>query len=258
MLALFIFLLGISIGSFLNVVILRTQKKESWFGRSCCPHCQKQLLSRDLIPIFSFFFLKRQCRFCQTPISWQYPLVEYFTGFLFLFIFLKYTQGWFLSPMQIAFWGTFFLRDLIFILFLIVLFVYDLKYFFILDRFTIPGIVIALSFNVFLGFSFFSLLSGLVVLSGFFLLQFLFSKGTWVGGGDIRMGALMGSMLGLEQSLVALFLSYLIGALFGIALLLTKKATRKTQIPFGTFLAIGTFLVLFFGNQLIEWYLRMV
>ena len=258
MMALFIFFLGMSVGSFLNVVMLRTYKGQSWLGRSQCAVCKHVLSARDLIPLFSFFLLKRQCRFCQTPISWQYPLVECFTGFLFLLFFLKYTQGWFLSPMQIAFWGTFFLRDLIFILFLIVLFVYDLKYFFILDRFTIPGIVIALSFNVFLGFSFFSLLSGLVVLSGFFLLQFLFSKGTWVGGGDIRMGALMGSMLGLEQSLVALFLSYLIGALFGIALLLTKKATRKTQIPFGTFLAIGTFLVLFFGHQVIKWYLRMI
>ena len=99
------------------------------------------------------------------------------------------------------------------------------------------------------------MLLGAAALGGFFLLQFAVSKGKWIGGGDIRMGMLMGFMLGLVHGLAALFVAYVLGAIVGAYLLLTKKATRKTQLPFGTFLALGTVIILLFGRPLVGWYI---
>ena len=93
------------------------------------------------------------------------------------------------------------------------------------------------------------------MIGGFFLAQFLFSSGRWIGGGDIRMGVLMGCMFGLANGLVALFLSYLLGSLTAITLLVLKKADRKTQIPFGTFLSIASVTVLLTGTRILDWYL---
>lgn len=127
---------------------------------------------------------------------------------------------------------------------------------YILDRFTIPAIIIAIILNLWIGvIPALSLITGAVVLGGFFYLQFIISNGAWVGGGDIRMGALMGLMLGLNQGLVALFLAYLLGAIIGVMLLLSKRVGRKTPIAFGTFMAIGTVVILFFGNAPLQWYL---
>jgi prepilin signal peptidase PulO-like enzyme (type II secretory pathway) len=102
-----------------------------------------------------------------------------------------------------------------------------------------------------------SLFIGAVVIGGFFYLQFVISSGAWVGGGDIRMGALMGLMLGLTQGLVALFIAYLLGAVVGVMLILVKRVKRKTPIAFGTFLAIGTAIILFFGGVPLQWYLSL-
>jgi len=101
------------------------------------------------------------------------------------------------------------------------------------------------------------MLFGALVIGGFFFLQFYLSNGKWIGGGDIRMGVLMGLMLGLRNGLVALFLAYVIGAAIGLVMLATKKADMKTRVPFGTFLVLGTLLVLMVGERLIGWYLGL-
>ena len=101
------------------------------------------------------------------------------------------------------------------------------------------------------------MLLGALVIGGFFLIQWLLSKGKWIGDGDIRMGVLMGLMLGLENGLVALFIAYILGAAIGVILLVSKKARMKTQIPFGTFLALATFVSLLFGEQILNWYLSL-
>jgi prepilin signal peptidase PulO-like enzyme (type II secretory pathway) len=254
------FLVGLCVGSFLNVVIIRTAGGESWGGRSHCRSCKAQLTIVDLVPVASFLALKGKCRHCGEAVSPQYPLVEFATGLLFLLVVLKWPvadwiMGWgFHAIPEPALLRTAILetiRDFAFVSVLVVLFVYDLRYYLILDRFTVPAMIFAFVANAYLGVPIASLLLGAAVGGGFFLLQYVISRGTWIGGGDIRMGVLMGLMLGFEKTLLALFVAYALGAVVGIFLLLTKRADLKTQVPFGTFLAASTLLMIAAGEPLI-------
>lgn len=255
--ALLAFVIGLSVGSFLNVVILRTNAGSSFGGRSRCLSCQAQIAPKDLIPVLSFIALRGKCRSCGERISWQYPLVEFGTGLLFFVFYLRFMYGFGLppelSPMQSV---AFFLRDLAFVTSLMLLFVYDLKYYLILDRFTVPAMAIAFAFNVWVGtFHPYDLLSGGLILGGFFLAQYLFSKGRWIGGGDIRLGVLMGFMLGWKDALGALFIAYALGAVVGLFLIQREKAAWQTQVPFGTFLTLATLVMLLFGRPILTWYM---
>ncbi|MFH1142560.1 MAG: prepilin peptidase [Candidatus Uhrbacteria bacterium] len=258
---LFIFLIGICVGSFLNVLVFRTHEQKSLVrSRSKCQKCEMAIAWYDLVPVLSFFLLRQRCRHCKSAISWQYPLVELATGLLFVLVFLFHFDaltGVFPATDTLPAIIPFLVRDLIFSIFLIVLFVYDFKYQLLLDRFTIPAMVVALLINLFLGVSIWSMLMGAIMIGGFFFVQWFLSKGKWIGDGDIRMGTLMGLMLGLTQGLVALFLAYILGAAVGVVLLVSKKARMKTQIPFGTFLAVATFVALLWGEQILQWYLGM-
>ncbi len=248
-----IFLLGLSAGSFLNVVIDRIYRNESFVGgRSHCPRCNTKLASRDLIPLVSFLFLKGKCRTCKKSISLQYPLVELATGVLFVLEYLRMITGVWWPTEAVAHPLLFFGRDLIFLSTLVIIFVYDLRYMLILDRITVPAILFALGANMFLGLSLYNMLLGALVIGGFFLLQFVLSRGTWVGGGDIRLGVLMGVMLGLKSGLVALFSSYVFGAIVVILLLLLKRKAFKAEIAFGPFLVIGTYFALIFGDYVVQ------
>ncbi|MBI5370145.1 prepilin peptidase [Candidatus Uhrbacteria bacterium] len=244
-----LFLLGVCIGSFLNVVIFRVPEGlPVWRGRSHCLNCQTPIRPLDLIPVVSFFLLRGRCRGCHQTISWQYPVVELSLGLLFVLVAVFSPDGLVSIPLLV--------RNLIFVTSLTLIFVYDLRYLAIIDRFTIPAMVIAVILNLWFGLvSPVSMLLGALVLGGFFYGQFALSRGTWVGGGDIRLGALMGFMLGLTQGLVALFIAYVAGAIFGLGLLALKKANRKTPIPFGTFLSIATVVMLLLGDAPLHWYL---
>lgn len=242
-----VFLAGLCVGSFLNVVILRTREGTSFVGgRSRCMSCEVELGPAELVPVLSYVALRGRCRSCAAPISMQYPLVEFFTGILFLAFFF-HDASWAL-----------FARDVVFVAFLVIVFVYDLRYMEILDRFTVPAMGVALLANIYLGMDPRSLVVGAAVIGGFFLVQYAISRGRWIGAGDIRMGFLMGFMLGLPHGLAALFLAYLVGALFGIFLIATKRADGKTPLPFGTFLALATVAVLLFGTQIVDWYLGWI
>ena len=239
-----IFIFGLIVGSFLNCVIYRLEEGKSFLkGRSFCPHCKHKLIWQDLIPIFSFLILRGKCRYCQKKISWQYPTIEIATGLLFLSIFIFH----------------FSIFNLIIACFLIIIFVYDLKHYIIPDKVIYPAIIIALIFN----FQFlivnefpifkFSILSALGA-AAFFLLIVLISRGKWMGVGDIKLAFLMGLILGFPNILVALFLAFFIGAIMGIGLIATGKKTLKSEVPFGPFLVAGTFLALFWGQDVINWY----
>lgn len=243
------FVFGVCIGSFLNVIVLRTYTKESIVrGRSKCTYCHTKIRAFDLVPILSFLFLRGVCRACKQKIDWQYLIVEFVTACLFVLVFLR-SNFFHVSSLETA-------RDLIFVCTLVLIFVYDYRYMIIPDRFTFPAIIFASIVNISLHtVSISSMLIGAIIIGGFFLAQFLFSNGRWIGGGDIRMGILMGCMFGLANGLVALFLSYVFGSLIGISLLLLKKVDRKTQIPFGTFLTAGSVVVLLTGTQILDWYL---
>ena len=248
-----IFILGLIVGSFLNCVIYRLQTDESFLkGRSFCPNCKHTLSWQDLIPVFGFIILKGKCRYCQNKISLQYPLVELATGILFVLI-LYYN---FPNLLVTGYW-------LLVTCFLIIIFVYDLKHYIIPDKVIYPAIIIALLYNIFYSllithnskFLIQSLLSALGA-ALFFLLIVLISRGRWMGVGDIKLAFLMGLFLAFPKILIALFLAFFTGAIIGLELIIAGKKKMKSEVPFGPFLVAGTFLSLFFGEQIIDWYLN--
>lgn len=250
----FVFALGLVIGSFLNCFVYRLEKKEKITGRSFCPGCKNKLSWRDLVPVFSFFALKRKCRHCKVKISWQYPLVELATAIVFLLIFSA--QGGLIFNWQ--------LFNLVFLLYiassLIAIFVYDLKHYLIPDKILLPAIVITFFYRLLEAESFYGLLDYLLAIlpgAGFFLLIFLISKGQWIGFGDVKLAILMGLILGVQKTLLALFLSFFSGAIIGLILIVAKNRGLKSEIPFGPFLIMGTFAAILWGSGMIEWYLQL-
>jgi len=252
-----IFVFGLSIGSFLNCVIYRLALPNFFWknlgglkGRSYCPHCKHNLGWQDLIPILSFVILKGKCRYCQKPISLQYPLVELATGILFLLIVFYFFSDFLFS-----------IFCLLISCFLIIIFVYDLKHYIIPDKIIYPAIAIALIFNTFYSifiinnskFLIQSLLSALGAAS-FFLIIVLVSRGRWMGIGDIKLAFFMGLFLSFPGILIALFSAFLVGAILGLWLVAFGKKTMKSEVPFGPFLVTGTFIALFFSQPLINWY----
>ncbi|MFH0873482.1 MAG: prepilin peptidase [Candidatus Komeilibacteria bacterium] len=247
-----IFLFGLIFGSFLNAVIYRLHVGESWVhGRSKCVKCKKVLGTWDLIPILSWLYLRGRCRYCQKKISWQYPLVELATAVAFVAAYsvagveLGLAQAW----LQAVTW-------MIYALFLIIIFVFDWKYYLILDAVIYPAAVMAFILNLFLGVSWSSMLLAAIIGAGFFWLQYILSRGTWIGAGDIRLGGLMGLMLGWPGILVALFIAYVVGSIVGIILIIAGRKKWGQQIPFGTFLSLATFVILLYGQPILQWYLN--
>ena len=248
--SLFVFFFGAIVGSFLNCVIYRLETGGNFLkGRSFCPHCKHILSWQDLIPIFSFIGLGGRCRYCQQKISWQYPFVEISTAIIFLLIFKQFLILNFIN--LIYYW--------LIASFLIIIFVYDLKHYLVPDKIIYPAIGIALIFNfqflILKQFQIFnySILSALGA-AAFFLTIVLISRGRWMGIGDIKLAFLMGLILNWPAVLVALVSSFYIGAIFGLGLMAFGKKELKSEVPFAPFLVTGTFLALFWGSELINWY----
>lgn len=240
-----IFIGGMLAGSFLNCIIYRLEKGESFLkGRSYCPHCRRQLGFFDLIPVFSFVFLRGKCRYCRGPISWQYPLIELATGLLFALNFL---------------WSDLFVLGFAIIPFLVVIFVYDLKHYLIPDKVVYPAIAMTLIYDFWmsdiLGMS--DIIISAVGAAGFFLAIVLISREKWMGMGDVKLAFLIGLLLGWPDTLVALFLAVFSGAMIGIGLMALGKKKMKSEVPFGPFLVTGTFLALFWADEIINWYLNV-
>ena len=244
-----IFVFGLCIGSFLNCVIYRLQKTKSFLkGRSICPKCKHILKWYDLLPVVSFIALRGKCRYCRKKISWQYPLVELGTALIFILIFN--------FQFSIFNFQTFYL--LVTACFLIIIFIYDLKTYFILDKIIYPAIGIVLLWNIFNNWSGLLMLLLTAFLSAaFFFIIWLLSKGKAMGFGDAKLGFLMGLFLGFPGILVALFFAFLGGALVGLGLISSGKKKLKSQVPFGPFLITGTFVALFWGEKIVSWYLSI-
>lgn len=251
---LFIFIFGLIIGSFLNSIIYRLHSGESFLrGKSHCPYCKHTLSWQDLIPILSFINLKGKCRYCGKKISWQYPVVEFLTGISAALFFYQTFSNF---PTTIY--------NFIISCFLIIIFFYDLNHYIIPDEVIYPAIFLSFLWQLiscFLNLNgkdiIFKNLYSALGASLFFLLIFLVSKGKWIGFGDIKLAFLMGLFLGFPKILVALFSSFFIGAIVGTGLILAKKKTLKSEVPFAPFLVIGTFIALFFGDRFISWYLNL-
>lgn len=249
-LTLSVFSLGLIIGSFLNVVILRHQTGRTLSGRSGCFSCSKKLQWYELIPVLSFLLQRGRCRGCRSKISWQYPLVELLTGFLFVSVAWHFAGDW---PAIIFFW--------LITSFLIIIAVYDLKHQIIPDRFVFAFIVLSffqpiilledpILFNLF-----WSIVGGIVVSLPLFLL-WLVSRGHWLGFGDVKLALGVGLLLGWQGGLSALMLSFWLGAIIGLFLIAWGKTqlwrrgksyTMKSEVPFAPFLILGFWLVFFFS-----------
>ncbi|KKW08256.1 MAG: Type 4 prepilin-like protein leader peptide-processing enzyme [Candidatus Kaiserbacteria bacterium GW2011_GWA2_49_19] len=221
-------------------------------GRSVCIHCQRVLAWFENIPLGSFLVLRGRCRTCRRAIPLDYFLVELAAALLFVGITYYHLHLPAFSPWH-------FFRDIFFSALLVVVFVYDLKYYIILPSLTLAGTTIAIFFNIqysTVGIKYWIL--GAIVGGGFFALQYLISSGRWIGAGDIYLGVMMGALLGWPVILVAFFAAYILGALAAVPLLVFKKKGLKSEVPLGTFLAVGTFIAMFWGNNAIQWYWSLI
>ncbi len=244
----FTFIFGLIIGSFLNCFIYRLEKEETLAGRSYCPHCKHSLMWLDLIPVFSFLLLGGKCRYCSKKISIQYPLVEFLTASIFLLIFMTTPD---LAKTGI-FLNIFFLWYIASVL--IIIFVYDLKFYLIPDSVLFPAIAIIFLFRISdfglrISPLFTNYLLAVMIASGFFLGIFLISRGRWMGFGDVKLAILLGLLLGFPNILVGLFLAFLLGAVAGLTSMALHKKGLKSEMPFAPFLILGTFFAFFGGRK---------
>ena len=286
-----IFLTGLVIGSFLNCIIYRLAASERRVlpreteretggsflkTRSFCPVCKHQLGLLDLIPVFSFLILRGKCRYCLQKISWQYPIVEILTGLIFLLNFNFFTplDNFTSNGASFSIFNQFSISNfqflnifyyLIISCFLIVIFVYDLKHYIIPDKIIYPAIGITFLYQLFRIWDFghwdlfrVSDLGFGILPSLFFLVIILFSQGQWMGFGDFKLAILMGLILGFPNILLALFLAFFTGAIIGVGLVISGKKTLKSEVPFGPFLVAGTFIALFWGRVIVEWYMQLL
>lgn len=230
-----VFVLGLCVGSFLNVVIYRLPRGLSFIGgRSFCPRCKKKIAWLDNIPLISFLLLRGRCRRCRSPIAWRYPVVELLTGVLFYLSFLSY------------------LSILSYILFsaLIAVFFIDLEHQVIPDKILVP-LILLFSFRAIV-LADFSLFAVAFLSSLFFYLLFLATRGRGMGLGDVKLAFLMGLCLGYPEIVVSLYLAFLTGAALGIILILSGKAKFGQKIPFGPFLSGATIMTCLWGEKIIH------
>ncbi|HYF97316.1 MAG TPA: prepilin peptidase [Patescibacteria group bacterium] len=264
--------LGLCFGSFVNALVYRlhwqeTHPKQSKKqgkiysivkGRSICPDCKHELAVEDLIPIFSWLSLGGRCRYCKKPVSWQYPLVETLIAFLFVVSYLFWPAD-FAQAENIITLGVW----LICLVGFMGLIVYDLKYLILPNKIIFPLLGLAVV-NVILRSAMTSSLEpavssfwGLMIGGGIFYVLFQVSNGSWIGGGDVKLGFLIGILIGGPMSaLLMLFLASFLGTLYSVPLMLAKKVRAKSRIPFGPFLIISAIVVQLFGGGVIEWYER--
>jgi len=249
MLSIVSIILGAMVGSFLNVCIYRLPKEESiiW-PRSHCPTCKKIIRFYDNIPLISYLLLRGRCRYCKGPISIQYPLVEGITALSSLFLIIKFGPS--LS----------YLFYFAFVAALIVITVIDLYHQIIPDGISLPGIGVGLLASLVIPqITFLNSLMGILLGGGsLFLVATLYEwifKREGMGGGDVKLLAMIGAFLGWKAVILTILLSSMIGSITGILIMILKGKDFKYAIPFGPFLSMGAVIALFYGENLIRWYL---
>ena len=251
---LFIFIFGACIGSFLNVCIYRIPENKSIvFPGSSCPDCNKPIPFYCNIPVLSYICLMGRCKFCKSPISLRYPLIETLTGIFAILLFQKFG----LTPAM----GFLF----VFICVLITISFIDIDHQIIPDIISLPGILIFTSSFYFLpemtiANTLMGILAGGGSLYAVALLYYCLRKQEGMGGGDIKLLAMIGAVTGIKGVFFTIFAGSLLGTGLGILVMLYTRISdiKKLRIPFGPFLSSGAILYIFFGKQLIQWYLMML
>lgn len=244
-----LFIGGLLLGSFVNMLIWRVPNGITLKGRSLCVNCRHPLAWTDLFPVASFVFLRFKCRYCAQSISWRYPLIEMATAAALVYAFIS-RPLLFAAPLDALF-------TILTLSALIAVFTIDYEYQIIPDIITVPSIIVLLIVQIAHGVAATSLALAVLVAGGFFAAQYAFSKGRWIGDGDIRLGILMGVILGWPAILTALIIAYSLGACIGLMLIGLGKAKLSSKTPFGTYLSAATFIALLYGPQLFDWYLRL-
>lgn len=245
---LLILVLGLLIGSFLNVCIYRIPRDESIsYPPSHCTNCGTRIKWYDLIPIISYIFLGGKCRACKDRISIKYPIIELFTGIVFLCLYLMY--GFSLS----------FIKYIVFVSILIVIGIIDLNTTDVYLKTTLTGIIFGIIFVLignYLGSGITEYVYGAFLGGGIISLIILITNG--MGWGDAEICFMSGIFLGLKLTVVMLFFSFVIGGISGLILILLKKKSRRDYIPFGPFISIAAILTVFIGERAINWYLSLL
>jgi leader peptidase (prepilin peptidase)/N-methyltransferase len=247
-----VFIFGLCIGSFLNVCIYRLPESKSIVQpRSMCPHCGALIRFYDNIPILSYIALKGKCRHCSASIALRYPVVELISGVFALGVYLKYGIG----PETLIYFA--FIASLLVITFI------DIDHRIIPDVITLPGIPIFFAASFALRqISFVESILGILVGGGsLFLVAWLYhllTKKEGMGGGDIKLLAMIGAVIGWKGVLFTIFVASAVGTLAGMLIMLKTRKTMKLAVPFGPFLAIGGITYILFGPQLINWYFNLL
>lgn len=247
-------LLGLIFGSFINALVWRTKTKKSIMrGRSMCVHCRHELAGADLIPVFSWLFLRGRCRYCQKSISIQYPVVELASGGLFVLSYLAWPRE-LAGPYEAAYFGLW----LAALILLVAMAVYDLKWMQLPDKFNWPFVLSGL-----LGVAILSQINpasaadhllGAGAAWAFFAGLYFISRGRWLGGGDVKFALGLGLWLGWPRVAVGLMLAFYSASAVILPLLLLRVIKRRQPVPFGPFLIVGTIGGLLYGQTLIDWY----
>jgi len=248
-----IFIFGLCIGSFMNVCIYRIPLSKSIVTpRSMCPGCNSLISAYDNLPVISYILLKGKCRNCGIPISFRYPLVETISGLTALAVFMKFG----LSAEGLIYF--------VFISALLVMTFIDIDHRIIPDTISLPGIPIGflLASLVLPSMNYKTSLAGILTGGGSLLavawIYNLITKKEGMGGGDIKLLAMIGAFTGWKGVLFTIFVASATGTLAGIAVMLKTKKDMKLAVPFGPFLSIGAILYIFFGTALISWYFNLL
>jgi leader peptidase (prepilin peptidase)/N-methyltransferase len=254
-------ILGLVLGSFFNVCIHRIPRGESIVSPpSHCPHCKRRIAFYDNIPVVSWVVLRGRCRYCRKPISPRYLVVELLTAGLFVAAWARFGPNWE------------FLRAVLLVSLLVVLALVDLEHMVIPFRLSVPGVALALGTALLPGIGLADALLGALVGAGFVLFGWLLwrlvlarlfrklgvDQQEGMGGGDLPFAAMIGGFLGLGRTVAGLFVAVLLGVVIGMAMRWTGRTARGQEVPFGPFLAAGALVGLFFGREIVGWYLRFV
>lgn len=252
LLAVYATLVGLVVGSYLNVVAFRLPRGVSTvLPRSRCPWCGAAIRARDNVPVFSFLLLGGRCRQCGAPISWRYPAIEAITGLLFLACYLRFGRHFEAAVAAL------------FCALMVVLAAIDFDHLILPDRITYPGILVGLAVQPWIGWSNLrEALTGVALGAGILLALalgwYLLRREEGMGMGDVKMLAMIGAFLGWKGVVVALFFASLGGAATGLALLASGRAELRSRLPFGTFLAAGGLIALFAAQPIIARYTRLL
>lgn len=234
----FVFLIGVVMGSFGNVLIARLPEEKSLVGRSRCPHCGYQLKAWENFPILSFLILRAHCRKCKRRISLQYPIIELLGGILFLLAF------WHIGTISVA---SVALALSLWLLLLIA--TIDMRTQLMPDSLNIPFIVLAVIYAIANGSW---NIPAVAIACGFFVLQWIVSRGRWIGSGDLLLSFGIGWLFASwQQSLLFLFIAYVTGAVVASVLLLNRKTNMEARFAFGPFLVFAAIVTVLYSDQLL-------